>query len=95
MGCGPFFTFNKQRDDLLNTAATLGHANLCERLINLGCDPNRPVRRLRDSSLGKAICYNMDDTARLLLEHDASPDQVVNDGCSLLCEETGFGSEWA
>ncbi|KAH7187296.1 ankyrin repeat-containing domain protein [Fusarium oxysporum] len=76
---------------LLYTAATFGHTDLCERLIGLGCDPDRHTTLFNHYPIGPAVYHEKLDILRLLLKHVANPNRVFSSH-SLLCEVVGFGS---
>ncbi|KAG5660351.1 hypothetical protein KAF25_002957 [Fusarium avenaceum] len=70
--------------DLLTFATAFDREDLCEYLIERGCDLNGHAERMEHSAIGKAIHSNRIGLVKLFLDNGANPDRVI-EGQSLLC----------
>ncbi|KAL7790509.1 hypothetical protein V8C43DRAFT_284753 [Trichoderma afarasin] len=75
---------NGMRRDLLATAASYGHDELCSELISRGSDIHRELDSENGSAFMEAIAASPVKTTMLLLEKGVNPNQIRN-GRSPLC----------
>lgn len=70
--------------DLLTVATDFDQEDLCEYLIEQGCNLNGATDRMEHSAIGNAIHSNKIRLLKLFLDNGANPDRVI-EGQSLLC----------
>ncbi|KAJ4245767.1 hypothetical protein NW762_013891 [Fusarium torreyae] len=78
--------------DLLAISAYYGYQDLCKSLVFLGFDANRPVNEREQSALGGAALSHDIEAITFLLQNEAKPNRVMQDG-SLLCLAAACGTD--